>query len=29
VLEDEAVAEPTVGQQLLELAAFADLIRHF
>ena len=29
VLEDEAVRGPAAGQQLLELASFADLIRHF
>jgi putative hydrolase of the HAD superfamily len=29
VLEDEAVAVPAPGQHLLELAAFADLIRYF
>ena len=29
VLEEEAVRGPASGQHLLELAAFADLIRHF
>jgi putative hydrolase of the HAD superfamily len=29
VLEEEAVREPAAGQHLIELAAFADLTRHF
>jgi putative hydrolase of the HAD superfamily len=29
VLEHEVVSQPPVGQQLLELAAFADLAKHF
>jgi putative hydrolase of the HAD superfamily len=29
VLEEEAINQPAPGQRLLELAAFADLIRHF
>ena len=29
VLEHETVSQPPVGQHLLELSAFADLLHHF